>query len=59
MYAGSSSVPCGDFTATMSPCATPSFFAVSVEISTHASQTACVMLSGASWSQELPALRPS
>ena len=59
MYAGSSSVPCVDFTATMSPWTTPSLRAVSVEISTHASHTACVIVSGASWSQELTALRPS
>src|SRR5437867_13101001 len=32
MYAGSSSVPCGDFTASMSPWTTPSFFAVSGDL---------------------------
>ena len=59
MYAGSSSVPWDDFTATMSPRVTPSLAAVSVEISTHPSHTAWVIVSGASCSHELIALRPS
>src|SRR6266571_5713687 len=58
-YAGASIAPYGDVSLTTSPPAMPNFAAVSVEISTQASHTACVIVSGASWSHERLAPRPS
>src|SRR6266849_415487 len=58
-YAGTSIDPWGDVSLTTSPGAIPNFTAVSVEISTHAAHTACVIVSGASWSHERLAPRPS
>src|SRR2546425_205107 len=51
-YAGASIAPYGDVSLTTSPPAMPNFAAVSVEISTQASHTDCVIVSGASWSHE-------
>src|SRR5215510_11707690 len=58
-YAASSIAPYGDVTRTTSPAAMPSAFAVSVAISTHASQATEVTGSGASCSHAREAPRPS
>ncbi|OGK89724.1 MAG: hypothetical protein A2W08_15510 [Candidatus Rokubacteria bacterium RBG_16_73_20] len=58
-YAGSSIAPCGDVTRTTSPVATPSAAAAAAGTSTHASHTAWVIVSGASWSHARLAPRPS
>ena len=58
-YAGSSMLPCGEVSLTMSPRLRPSFAAVSVGTSTHPSQATWVIVSGASCSHGLSAPRPS
>jgi hypothetical protein len=48
--AGSSMLPWGEVSLTMSPRESPSRVAVSAGTSTHPSQVICVIVSGASWS---------
>src|SRR5207247_646172 len=57
--AGSSMLPCGEVSLTMSPRPSPSLSAVSTGTSTQPSHATWVMTSGASWSHGLSAERPS